>query len=299
MTNGLQSLSNTQRRIYRRIRRTTPWSIRLAQQLLDRGRARFVHMVPSLTLQSIMRRGYDAETLQRIYRNVPEGEIGPYGAIVDRILLNSPLHQGLRERLQATIGEMTAAAVVALHGGTAEFRVLVAPFGCGAELEGLAARLRQRNPDLLPRVRCWGVDGTMNSSSRARMVRRLAEQGLSVRIAPEDLRRNREAPSIAAEVGPFHLISLVGAGQSVVPIELGRLVEQMSRCLAPGGTMLIDRWSPAESDRYAQGLGLSAQYLSAADLAAVLTTSGLVIEREHPTGEGGCTVTVCRKPLPS
>jgi len=292
----MHALTLARKRLQARIQQnSTPRSVRLAHDLLENGQSRFLPILSSALAQDILARGYDAATLERVYANRPTGDMGVVGKVADRVMLDLPVHQALRERLDATVGEICAAAYLAVRAGADEFRMLSAPCGLGCELVGMAERLKSLRPEVFAKVRCWGVDPDPQGTTLPEATRRTRAAGLKAQFIREDLRRRREVSATVEREGPFHLISCVGISQQASPAELAEQVKYYAGLLAPGGTLLIDRWQPGEDARIVEGLGIQLQQHPSNEFRAALHAAGLTIEREHATGEGGCTLTVARK----
>jgi SAM-dependent methyltransferase len=291
----MQALTLARQRLRARIQHpSTPEPVRLAHGLLESGQSRYLPILSSPLAQEILARGYEARTLEKIYANrVTDQSL--VGQIADRMILDLPLHSALRERFEATVGEICAAAVMAQRAGAPEFRLLCAPCGVGSELLGAAVRLRRERPETFATLRCWGVDPDADGHFLPEARRRAAAADVNAEFLREDLRRFRSVDAVVDQQGPFHLINCVGASQTRSVEELGVLVERYSRALAPGGTLLIDRWQPASRSVLTADLGLQMPYHNVRAFQAMLATHGLTIEREHPTGEGGNVLLVARK----
>jgi len=261
---------------------------------MENGKSRFLPIVSSPLALDILSRGYDPRTVEQICSNRASDQ-GLISRMADRVVLDIPLHSGLRERFDATAGEIRAAAVLAVRGGAEEFRVLCAPCGLGAEMRAVAAGLQETQPVTFARLRFWGVDPDMDGHLLPEARRQAAARGLKAEFIREDLRRYRGVEAVVNRVGPFQLVSLVGASQSRTVEEMGALVQSYVRSLAPGGTLLVDRWQPTSTCKVAEGLGARVVCHPTQAFQAVLAVSGLVIEREHPTGEGGNVLIVARK----
>lgn len=272
----------------------TPRPVRLAHDLVEKGQSRYLPILSSSIAREILASGYDARTLERVYENRTGG--GLVGRIADRRVLDLPVHEALRERLESATGEIFCAVVMASRSGQTEFRALFAPCGLGAELAGTAERLAQRRPELLPGFRCWGVDADRDGHVLPQAAMRARAAGVEVRFIREDLRRQREVAFTSARVDGFHLVSCIGLTQQFSLQEVARLVRFYSQNLQPGGTLLIDRWHPTEPTELAAGLGAAMTCTSTSEMHALLRAAGLEVEREHPTGEGGCVLTVARRP---
>jgi hypothetical protein len=275
---------------------SAPKKVRLAHDLVETGKPHYLPSLTSALAQDILSHGYDARTLDRIYANAPLGDFWLLGKAADRLVLDLPIHEALRERLQATVGEMCAAAILAVRQGEPEVRVLSAPCGLAFELIGMVERLRSQSPETLQRLRCWGVDPDRSGSLLPEAQRRAAAAGARVRFIREDLRRHREVQSVANLNGPFHVVSCVGISEGRTMEETGVLLSFFSRLLAPGGILLVDRWQGAEKAKVSLGPGLQMPRYPAAAFRAMLAGAGLSLEREHPTAEGGCILTVVQKP---
>ncbi|HEU4753590.1 MAG TPA: class I SAM-dependent methyltransferase, partial [Armatimonadota bacterium] len=241
--------------------------------------------------QEILSEGYTPRTLDRVYASRPSAEMGLVGRVADRMVLDLPVHLALRERLEAAVGEICAAAVLAARAGEPQFRVLSAPCGLAAELCGVAKRLRDERPETFSRLRCWGVDRDPDGALLPEAARRARQAGLNARFIREDLRRYREVAAVVRENGPFHLVSCVGLARGRSLEEIAELVRFYAGVLAPGGTLLVDRWESDSKDAFRIDMGRH----GAAQFQAMLRNAGLTIEREHTTGEGGCVLLVARK----
>lgn len=292
----MHALTLARQRLRARIQHPrTPQPVRLAHGLVENGQSRFLPILSSSLAQDILIRGYDARTLERIYSNRPSGDLGLVGQLTDRVVLDLPTHQALRERLEATVGEMCAAVILGVRAGEPEFRVLVAGCGLGAEIAGLAERLQKQNPEAFSRVRCWGVDVDPDGHVLPEAARRARAAGLPTKFIREDLRRRREVSGVAAQEGPFHLISCLSFSATHSLDETAELVRFYARILAPGGTLLVDRWEGADKSRVAGGLGIQMRAHGVNAFHTMLREAGLTVDREHHVAEGGCVLVVARK----
>jgi SAM-dependent methyltransferase len=262
--------------------------------MVEKGQSRYLPILSSPLALDILARGYHPRTLEQIYNNRPTDQ-SLIGRLADRVILDLPLHSGLRERFDATVGEIRAAAVLGLREREGEFRILIAPCGLGTEIRAVARSLREKRPELLCRMRFWGVDPDADGHLLPEARRLAAAAGLRAEFIREDLRRYREVDAVVEREGPFHLISLVGASQSRTVAEMAALVQTYVRALAPGGTLLLDRWLPTGKCRLSDGLGARVVCHDVREFQAALAENGLAIEREHPTGEGGNVLIVARK----
>lgn len=276
---------------------STPRPVRLAHGLVASGHSRFLPVLSSSLAQDVLTRGYDARTLDRVYANLPHGDLGPVGRMADRVVLDLPIHQGLRERREAAVGEICAAAVMAIRGGEPEFRIVCAPCGLASEILGAADRLRAARPETFARLRCWGVEPDVEGNIIPEAARRARAAGISARFIREDLRRYREVSATARREGPFHLAACLGISSGRSLLETGEIIRFYAGLLAPGGTLLVDRWQPASKSKVSASLGIQIRCPATAEFNDILSGAGLVVEREHPSGEGGCVLVVARKPL--
>src|SRR5687768_3291057 len=106
---AMHALTLARQRLRARIQSpTTPRPVRLAHDLAENGQGQYIPILSSALVQDILTHGYGARTLERIYANRPEGELGLVGKAADRLVLDLPVHEGLRERHQAAIGEICA-----------------------------------------------------------------------------------------------------------------------------------------------------------------------------------------------
>jgi hypothetical protein len=292
----MHALTLARKRLRARIQSpSSPRPVRLAHNMVENGQGRFLPVLSSPLAQEILSEGYGARTLERVYANRPSGELGLVGKVADRLVLDMPVHLGLRERLQAAAGEICAAAVPAVRAGVSEFCVLSAPCGLNTEVLAAAERLREERPETFHRLRCWGVDADRDGTVLPEARRRARALGLNVRFIREDLRRHREVAGVVRENGPFHLINCVGLAQDRSLEELAELVHFYAGLLAPGGTMLIDRWETSDKAALTTGFLDSMGRHSVSQFLTLLRGAGLTVEREHATGEGGCVLLVARK----
>jgi len=271
---------------------STPPPVRLAHALVEGGRSRALPLLSSPLAREILAAGYSPAALERIYAN--RGTGGPLARFADRMVLDTPTQHALRERREAAAGEIRAAAVLACRAGAPEFRVLAAPCGLAADVRAAADTLAD-HPEVRTATRVWGVDADPDGRLLPEATRLAAAAGLRFEPIREDIRRLREVDAVAQKVGGFHLVSLVGLTDACPPSEVGRLVGYYAQRLLPGGTLLIDRWQPTDRTKLTQGLGALPAACPAADLRRALARAGLEVEREHPTGEGGCVLMVARK----
>lgn len=274
---------------------STPTPVRLAHGMVADGKGRYLPLLSSALAQSILSEGYDARTLERVYRNRPSNEMGPLGLLADRMVLDLPVHQALRERLDAAAGEICAAVTLGVRSGITDFRLLCAPCGLASELLHAAERLRETRPEAFAALRCWGVDPDLRGDLLPDATSRARALGLRFQPLREDLRRRREVTAKVAAEGPFHAVVCVGLTQRFTVADSSELLRFYSSLLAPGGALLVDRWERTESPRLAAGLGVEWQYQNRSGFQDVLRDAGLKLEREHPSGEGGCVLVVARK----
>lgn len=289
----MQALTLAQRLRARFRDPATPRPVRLAHDLVENGQGRYLPVLSSTLAQDLLAGGYTPRTLQRIYDNRTTGSL--FGRIAERMVQDLPVHQALRERLEAASGEVSAAAVLAFRAGAPEFRALFAPCGLGAEMVEAARRVAERRPEDAPRFRCWGVDPDREGNLLPELTWRCREAGVKATLIREDLRRHREVSAAAAAAGNFHLVCCLGLSQLFKAEEVARQVAFYAGLLLPGGTLLIDRWQPSESAELASSLKVGMRPLSSGELDAILRTAGVRSEREHPTGEGGCVLVAARK----
>jgi SAM-dependent methyltransferase len=264
--------------------------------MVENGKGRFLPILSSVLAQEILSRGYDARTLQRVYTNRPASDVGLFGRLADRMVLDLPVHQALRERLDTAAGEIAAAASVAVRGGASEFRVLCAPCGLGSEMLAAADRLRALRPEVLERTRFTGIDPDADGHLLPEATRRARAAGIEARFIREDLRRHREVDAAVAKDGPYHFVSFLGVSQDHSVEQLRQFVRYFARVLAPGGTLLIDRWEGSGDSSVAKGLGIEVMRHQPRLFHEMLREAGLEVEREHASGEGGCVLVVARKP---
>jgi len=292
----MHALTLARQRIRARLQSpSTPQPVRLAHGLVENGRSRALPVLSSALAQDILTRGYDARTLDRVYANTPDGNLGLAGKLADRTVLDLPVHSALRERRDAVVGEICASAVLGIRSGQPEYRVLFAPCGLGTEIAGVAERLKSARPETFNRLRCWGVDPDLNGDVLAEAVRRVRCTGVECRFIREHLRRRREVDAVVEREGPFHLVCALGVSGQHSLEDLGEMVRHFSRNLALGGQLVMDRWESAESSPIEKGLGIEMRCHQARAFHEMLAAAGLELEREHATGEGGCVVLVARK----
>lgn len=293
----MSTLTLARRRLRAHLQRpTTPRPVRLAHDLVDTGKGRWLPLLSSPFARDLLTRGYDPFALDCVYEGRTEPKGGLVARVADRLVLDLPLHRGLRERRDAYAGEIVAAVAVAVRGGVSEFRLLSAPCGLADEALQAAARLRISRPEAFAALRLVGVDSDPEDSVLREASLRARRQGVPAIFIREDLRRLKELEAQVAADGPFHAITCVGLTQRHTADDCARLLQTYAGMLIEGGTLLIDRCEGDRSDEAGQVLAQSLPRLSGAAVHAMLKAAGLVIEREHPTGEGGCVVTVARKP---
>lgn len=295
----MQTLALARERLQARLAHpATPAPVRLAHDLVREGRGRYLPVVSSILAQAILQRGYDAHTLERVYTNRADGELGPVGIVADRMVQDLPTHEALRERLEAIAGELRAALVMAARRTEppAPLRLLTVPCGLGAELTALADRLRKGRGEVLARLHCVGLDEDRDGTLLAETRRRVRGAGLATALVTVPALRSREIATAAAGHAPYAAIACPGLTQRLPEAELTTLLQELAGLLLPGGTLVIDRWEPSEAPGLAEALGYRWRCQSPMAFREMLATAGLDVEREHPSGEGGCVVTVARRP---
>lgn len=270
-----------------------PRPVRLAHGLMERGQSRFLPMLSSRLARNILEGGYTPGMLEHVYSRRTCGHL--LGKVTDLLVLDLPVHSALRERFQATVGELCAAVVPVLRAGKAEARLFHAPCGLGSELVALAGRLDALEPGLVERVSGLAVDRDPQDQVLRLASRRLRDTGLKVRCLREDLRRRRGVSADVEAHGGYDVACCVGLRQELTGEETARQLAFVAGLLNPGGRLLIDRWNPVPPGSR-HGVGVPMCSTSAGELTRWLTEAGLVVEREHPTGEGGCVLVVARRP---
>lgn len=293
----MSTLTLARRRLRARIQRpSTPRPVRLAHDMVDTGKGKWLPLLSSPFARDLMTQGYDAFALDSVYSGRTEAKGGLFARMADRMVLDLPLHRGLRERRDAYAGEIMAAAVLAVREDLSEFRLLSAPCGLADEALQAAARLRASRTEAFAALRMVGVDSDPEDCVLREAAARAREHGVTATFIREDLRRLKELEARVATDGPFHAVTCVGLTQRHSPEDCAKLVQTYAGMLAPGGTLLIDRCEGDRSDEAGQVLAQSLPRISASAVHAMLKAAGLIIEREHPTGEGGYVVTVAKKP---
>lgn len=277
---------------------STPEPVRLAHFLVEQGRGTRIPLLSSPLARDILRQGYDPRTLQRVYGYAPAQGSGLVGRVVERMIQELPLHEGLRELHEAAVGELRAAAIRCLQGGEASCVLLFAPCGVGNEIAAFARSMRERWPQYAGAVRCCGVDPDPNGEFLPMARAAASRAGIPVELIREDLRRHRAVAAAAERVGGFHAICGVDLTQRYSGETLAGEIGFLAGLLRPGGVLLVDRRERCEEARKGLGapLRVPARYLKHAALRDMALQAGLRLEREHATGEGGCFLVVCRKP---
>jgi len=138
-------------------------------------------VLPSALASDILLRGYDPRTLDRVYRDRAAGSLGPIGRVVDRLVLDMPLHEALRERFDAAVGELCAAVVGRTRESELPCRVLMAPCGLGREILAADSRLRIRHPELVNAVEWFAAENPVDPGVLVEAAERSAAAGVSVR----------------------------------------------------------------------------------------------------------------------
>ena len=291
----MSTLALARKRIRARIQDpATPRQVRLAHGMVETGKGRWLPLLSSPLAQEILTHGYDPLALDRVYSDEVEDGSGMLARMADRVVLDLPLHRGLRERLEAIAGEIVAAVSLGLKHSD-EFRLLAAPCGLAHEPLRAAQRLLAARPESFAALRLWGVDADAEGTLLPEAARRAGKLGLRATFVHEDVRRLREIDPIVARHGLFHGICCAGLTQRHSATDVARLLQVYSGVLAPGGTLLLDRFEGDGQDRAGDVLAEGLPRLQGRAAHEMLAAAGLTIQREHATGEGGCVVTVARK----
>lgn len=288
----MQALNAGRLNTSRRDGRVALENLSLMRGLVENGRAHLLPVLPSALASDILLRGYDPRTLDRVYRDRAAGSFGPIGRVVDRMVLDMPLHEALRERLDAAVGELCAAVVVRARENKLPCRVLMAPCGLGREILAADARLRVRHPELVNGVEWFGAENPVDPGVLAEAAERSAAAGVTVRW----LARNPVTLKLD-DIGGRPCDVIVGLGSTFQRSvgSVGSLIRTHASLLKSGGVLLVDRWDASGKHRLSRAMSIESTPVSRTELHRILRSAGLSVEREHPTGSGGCTLTVCRK----
>lgn len=290
----MQSLAVTPERLFPSSRRATlRRPLRVARRMAALEGKRYLPMAASPLAQDILERGYDGRTLEQIYANMPS-QAGLLGRMADRALLRIPLHSALRERHEAMVGEICAAAVMGVRSGLPAFHVLMAPVGLGAEIAGVYRVLRERRPEVAARMRWIGLDPDPKGDILGAARVRLESLRARVRLLQETPAAWAELGRLTAAEGLFQMACCPGLGARGAQA-LGRNLRRLAPLLTSGGQVLFDRWEPAGDTQFRDALRLRIQPMTASECDALLRLSGFAPVRQHPTADAGCVVVLARK----
>jgi len=214
----------------------------------------------------LIREGYSAGVMREIYR----GDRRRAGW-AERAFLGYPLHRAAADRLRLLSAEVEASLRARLERGPVV--VLTVPSGFAIDLLGPLRRIAAGRPELIERVTLVAADLDPDGEIEADVRAAAGELGLRLRFHRGDLTRPALREALAGEA-PFDLALFVGLSSWLPKPATARHLRWLRSCLAPGGLLLTDCFSPAPHAVSGHHMGFRASYFSPATFAALLDACG-------------------------
>lgn len=285
-------MSDAARARHTEARESTPGE--LVWRLAKTGRIHYVFLLLSSYGRQILANKYDAFTTDNAYTIEPEGMLGPVGRLVDRMVLNFPLHVALRQRL-AIVVDMLAREVGARSASHGPVRLLSAPCGLARDVITTAERVRDDGTD--GRLEITGADIDETGTVLEEAARRAAAADVPIEFLREDLFAPETALSAAAaEHGGFDIVNSIGLTAWIDPPDLEKLVARYVELMAPGGALVIDNWREHKHSHLGELLEMPTRYHPEPLFRGVLEDAGLADISNRVSANG--IVAVWRATLP-
>jgi hypothetical protein len=245
--------------------------------------------------REILRRKYDAFATDRAYENRPSGLFGPIGGWVDRVVLNMPLHEALRQRLRLVVDNLEAEVKEHLQRGESRVRVLSAPCGLIRDLLVSSRELALEDPRIFEKLELHALDLDATDEVLSAASRRAALAGVAVRFHQDDLFNPRSLNAVLAEGTRFHVINCIGLTAWLDLAEVEHLARFFhDRVLVKDGSFIVDNWAQHKQSALGADLGIPTRYHDPATFVKALETSGFRIKGRFVSANGVVTVYVAR-----
>jgi hypothetical protein len=277
----------------RHARRATRSTGVLAWDFVRRGRPQYLALLLSDYGRDIVTRKYDAFSTDRAYANRPAGLLGPVGRLIDRAVLDFPVHASLRERL-AIVTSLLADEITTFGSrDEAPIRVLSAPCGLARDLIATATTLRERDSELAARLQLVAADLDESGDVLPEVARRSAAARVGMQLVKDDLLRPDALRTLAAE-GGFDVVNCIGLISWLTPDEVRRLFVELRGFLHSGGALIVDNFRWHSQSHLGADLEIHITYHAPGVVNDALRAAGFEVERQHETSQSVCYVLKAR-----
>lgn len=240
-------------------------------RLFLRGRFKYLPMLLSDYGREILLRKYDAIATDLAYVNKPHGLLGPIGWLVDRIVLNLPLHQDLRERLELVVQALSRAIHEHQHDG--QIHLLSAPCGVIRDCLTLYRRLEG---EIRKRVTFTGIDIDVAGDTLPEAERRAKAENLPMALIQGDLLKFDEI--LKALTTPMSIVNCIGFTPWLSLEEVKKVTSFFhEQILVKDGFLVIDNFYRHKDSDIGDDLEIFTQYHHEEAFEAILKESGFLI----------------------
>ncbi|MBI4202756.1 MAG: class I SAM-dependent methyltransferase family protein [Chloroflexi bacterium] len=263
----------------------------IAWRFVVRLKWQYLPLLLSDYTREILRRKYDAVATDMAYENRASGAAGPLGKLVDRLVLNFPTHEGLRQRLAIVQGSLKKEITQRLQQSDGPVRVLSAPCGLMRDVLGCVTELRKEPALDMTRVDIYGLDLDASGEVLPEAGRRAEACGVAVRLYQDDLFKPQAFQEVLEQGVRFQVVNCIGLTPWLDLAEVRQLMSFFhDRVLEPGGMLIIDNFSPHKYAALAKDLEIYSRYHDAAAFVDMLRECGFRMEKAVATANHVNTV---------
>lgn len=260
----------------------------LVWKMAKTGRVHYVALLLSDYGRQILTDKYDAFTTDKAYTVEPGGLLGPVGRLIDRFVLNFPLHVALRQRLALVVDTLTR-QIEARVPRDGPVQVLSAPCGLARDVITTAQRLREGDGDIP--LELTGVDIDETGTVLEEAARRAAAAGVEMEFLREDLFAPETTLSArASQASGFDLVNSIGLTAWIDLPDVERLAARYAELLAPGGSLVIDNFREHKHSHLGDLLEMPTRYHPEDAFRAALESAGFEDVGFQETDNGIVTV---------
>lgn len=239
----------------------------------------------------ILRRKYDAIATDYSYVIKPSGKLGPIGRKVDEMVLNFPLHEGLRQRLALVSGGIENGIVTRLNDGRKDVRVLSAPCGVIKDLLTVSDSLQERGINEIEKVELHALDLDPTGEVLPIARERAKANNLDVTFYRADLFDSKALASTIETKGRFDIVNCIGLTAWLTIEETEQLARYFrEHVLAEDGTLIVDNFAWHEHSAIGGDLEIYTKYHEPADFENALRNAGFTEIEPKMTANGVNTV---------
>ena len=277
----------------RHTRGATKSTRQLAWAFLVRGRLQYLPLLLSDYGCQILKYKYDAFSTDRAYENRPSGALGPVGRLVDRLVLNFPTHEGLRQRLAIVSSVLVGEIERRVSEGEKRVRVLSAPCGLARDVITAGRRLRAKDSYTPTIVEFHALDLDERGDVIPEAARRAAAARVDVRFYREDLFNSPSLMALLGDQSRFEIVNCIGLAAWLDLPDVQRLTSFFQeRLLDLGGTLIVDNFSWHRFSALGRKLEMNTRYHPQGEFVRAIEETGFRLRESRPTANGVNTVYV-------